>query len=271
MQADSATERRAGAGELLRGWRERRQLSQLELSARASISARHLSFVETGRSRPSSEMILRLAGQLEVPLRERNVLLLAGGYAPAYPEHALDAPAMSTVTAALRQVLDGHEPYPALVIDRHWELIDANTALVPLLDGAAPQLLEPPVNVLRLSLHPDGVASRIVNLGEWRAHLLARLHHQAATTGDPELAGLYQELLGYPCHQDPPAGQPAAGSVIVPLQIRHGHGELALFSTTTVFGAPLDVTVAELAIETFYPADPATAKTLQALGSSRGP
>jgi transcriptional regulator with XRE-family HTH domain len=257
-------------GQQLRRWRERRRVSQLDLSLQADISARHLSFVETGRSRPSSDVILRLSEQLDVPLRERNALLLAGGYAPAYPERALDAPSLSVVTEAMRQVLGGHMPSPALAVDRRWELIDANAALAMLLDGAAAHLLEPPVNVLRLSLHPDGIAPRIANLGEWRGHLLTRLRRQAARTGDPFLTGLYEELRGYPGGTGPPAREPETEAVVVPLRIRHGDAELSFFSTTTVFGSPLDVTVAELAIESFYPADAATAKAVRAVSGPSG-
>jgi transcriptional regulator with XRE-family HTH domain len=185
-------------GAHLRHWRERRRVSQLDLSLQAGISARHLSFVETGRSRPSSRLILRLPEHLDVPLRQRNALLLAGGFAPAYPEHALDAPPLSAVTAAMRQVLHGHLPNPALAVDRHWELIDANDAMAPLLRGAAAHLLEPPVNALRLSLHPDGMAPRIANLAEWQYHVLTRLRGQAERAGDPFLSGLHDELRGYP-------------------------------------------------------------------------
>jgi transcriptional regulator with XRE-family HTH domain len=248
-------------GASLRQWRERRRLSQLDLAGRAGVSPRHLSFVETGRSLPSDEMILRLAEQLDVPLRDRNRLLLAGGYAPAYPEHALDAPPMSEVTTALRQVLAGHEPYPALVVNRRWELVDYNDAVLPLMADAAAHLLEPPVNVLRLSLHPDGIAPRIVNLSEWRAHLLGRLLRQADATGDLVLADLYRELGSYPgagCADR--LGEDRRAGVVVPLRIRLGAAVLSFFSTTTVFGTPLDVTVAELAIEAFYPADAATAQ-----------
>src|SRR5262245_46854093 len=181
-------------GELLRDWRQRRRLSQLDLALDAEISSRHLSFVETGRSKPSSEMILRLAERLEVPLRERNQLLLAGGFAPAYSESKLSAPSMSAVTGALRQLLDAHQPNPALIVDEGWDLVDANAAVDLFLAGAAPELLEPPVNALRLSLHPDGMASRIVNLGEWRAHILARLRRQADRSGSASLLGLWEEL-----------------------------------------------------------------------------
>jgi len=247
-------------GELLRGWRERRRLTQLDLSLQAEVSARHLSFIETGRARPTSEMILRLSEELEVPLRERNALLLAGGFAPVFPEHGLDDPSLDAVRGALRQVLIGHEPHPAVVIDHHWRLVDANSGIGLFTAGVAAELLAPPINVLRLSLHPDGMAPRIVNLGEWRAHLLARLARQAAQTADPELAALHEELAGYPGGTGP---EPHRHDVVVPLRYRHGERELSFLSLTAVFGTPLDVTVAELAIESFYPADAATTEFLR--------
>ena len=266
LPATRAASALRSVGELLREWRHRRRLSQLDLAIEADISARHLSFVETGRSRPTSQMILQLAEHLDVPLRERNALLLAGGYAPAYPQRGLGEPELAAVRAALRQVLDGHQPYPALVVNRWWELLDANPAVPVLTAGAAPWLLEPPVNVLRLSLHPDGMAPRIANLAEWRAHVLARLHRQAATTADPRLDGLHEELRGYPGGL---ADTPPGPSVMVPLRYRLGGTELALFSTTAVIGTPRDVTVDELAIEAFYPADTATASALQAASQTR--
>ncbi|MGC9666449.1 helix-turn-helix domain-containing protein [Planosporangium sp. 12N6] len=256
---------RRPVGELLRRWRERRRLSQLELSIQADISTRHLSFVETGRSRPSRDMVLRLADELDVPLRDRNDLLLAAGYAPVYAETTLDAPRMSAIRGAVRLVLTAHEPYPAVVVDRHWNLVDANATLGLLLTGVAAALLDPPVNVLRVSLHPDGLAPRIVNLGEWRAHLLGRLRRQVGSTADPVLADLYDELRGYPCDQpEPEVELPGPGDVVVPLRVRHSGGELAFVSTVATFGTPLDITVAELAIESFFPADPATATALRA-------
>jgi transcriptional regulator with XRE-family HTH domain len=262
-QTTTVERQRRPVGELLRAWRERRRLSQLDLSIQADISTRHLSFVETGRSTPSREMVLRLADQLEVPLRERNRLLLAAGYAPLYPETALGAPRLSVVRQALRQVLAGHEPYPAAVVDRGWNLVDANSSSAMLTEGIAPELLAPPMNVLRASLHPDGLARRIANLGEWRAHLLARLRRQIAHTGDGDLAELYEELRAYPCDQpEPEVELPGPGDVAVPLRLRHRGRELAFFSTTAVFGTPLDVTVAELAIESFFPADAGTASWL---------
>jgi len=257
----------AQVGALLRGWRERRRLSQLDLALRAGVSARHLSFVETGRSRPTSEMIIRLAEQLEVPLRERNVLLLSGGYAPAYPANGLADPPMAAVHEAIEHVLRAHEPFPAVVIDAGWDLVAANDAVALLTEGAAPALLEPPVNVLRLSLHPEGMASRIVNLAEWRAHLLHRLNHDIESTGDSALIGLRDELAAYPSPQ--PAGRPDTRAILVPLRVRARGTVLSLFSTTTVFGTPRDVTLAELAIELFYPADSPTATFLSGALSSR--
>jgi len=247
-------------GQQLRQWRERRRLSQLELSIQANVSTRHLSFVETGRAKPTSEMILRLTEHLDVPLRERNGLLLAGGFAPAYPSNDLHGPELAGILAAVRQVLNGHEPYPALVVDRGWTLIEANTAVERLTAGADPALLEPPVNVLRLSLHPDGMAPRIANLAEWRGHILGRLHREATVSGDSTLQELYEELRAYPGGEA--SSEPI--SPAVPLRYRLGDQELAFISITAVFGTPLDVTVSELAIEAFYPADASTAAALRA-------
>jgi transcriptional regulator with XRE-family HTH domain len=257
----------AMVGEQLRTWRERRRVSQLDLSLQAGISARHLSFVETGRSKPSSGLILRLSEELDVPLRERNALLLAGGFAPTYPEHGLDAPPLSAVTEAMRQVITAHLPNPALAVDGHWELIDANDALFRMVAGTAPELMEPPVNVLRVSLHPDGMAPSIVNLAQWRRHVLFRLRRQADRSGDPFLHELYEELCGYPGGDglDEPERDSSAADVVLPMRVRLGGQELSFLSTTTVFGSPLDVTVAELAIESFYPADATTAAAMRAL------
>jgi transcriptional regulator with XRE-family HTH domain len=251
------------AGDLIREWRQRRRLSQLDLAIAANVSSRHLSFVETGRSRPTSEMILHLAEHLDVPLRDRNALLLAGGFAPAYPERGLAEPELQAVRDALKRVLDGHEPYPAAVVNRWWELVDANAGIALFTGDVRPELLEPPVNVLRLSLHPDGMAPRIANLPEWRAHLLARLHRQAEATGDPRLFSLYSELEAYPGGQgDQGAQPPLPTDVVVPLRYRTAQAELSFLSITAVIGTPMDVTVEELAIESFYPADPQTAKAL---------
>lgn len=271
----TAHQHRRPVGELLRRWRGRRRLSQLELALESGISARHLSFVENGKSTPSRDTILRLAEELDLPLRERNHLLLAAGYAPVYSEVTLDAPEMSAVRGAVRKILTGHEPYPAVVVDRGWNLIDANAGVALLTEGVAQELLAPPANVLRVSLHPDGMAPRISNLGEWRAHLLGRLRRQVALTADPELARLLNELRAYPCEQPQPEVEiPDPGDIMVPLRIRHGAQELVFFSTVATFGTPLDLTVAELAIESFFPADPHTASVLrngQAHGSSEGP
>jgi transcriptional regulator with XRE-family HTH domain len=247
-------------GTLLREWRDARRLSQMELALEAEVSTRHLSFVETGRAQPSRDMIVRLAESLDVPLRERNQLLLAGGYAPAYPQSGLDDDA---VRDAVRQVLAGHEPYPALVVDRHWEMLDANAGVGVLLEGVAPEQLAPPVNALRLALHPDGLAPKIVNLGEWRAHLLARLRRQVVATHDPQLASLLTELREYPCDQLEPAVEiPGPGEIVVPLRIRHGAGELRFMSIVSTFGTPLDVALQELSIEAFFPVDAATRDAL---------
>lgn len=255
-----AGQRQRPVGQLLREWRERRRLSQLELAIQADISTRHLSFVETGRAMPSRDMVLRLAEQLDVPLRERNHLLLAAGYAPIYPRTPLDSPALTAVRAAVRQVLTAHRPYPAVAVDRGWHLVEANASIDLFTAGVAAPLLTPPINALRLALHPAGMASRIVNLGEWRAHLLGRVRRQVALSGDPNLADLYDELRTYPCAQPEPEVEiPGPGEVVVPLRIRDGDRELAFFSTVFTFGTPLDVTVAELCVESFFPLDERTA------------
>jgi transcriptional regulator with XRE-family HTH domain len=257
-------------GDLLREWRQRRRLSQLDLACEADISTRHLSFLETGRSQPSRDMVLHLAEYLEVPLRERNLLLVAAGYAPVFPERSLSDPALAPARQAVDLVLAGHEPYPALAVDRHWTLVAANKAVAPLLAGVAAELLQPPVNVLRLSLHPQGLAPRIVNLAEWRAHILERLRHQVDLSADPVLVALMEELRGYPMpggQPRPPAARKDYAGVVVPLELASEEGTLALFSTTTVFGTPVDITLSELALETFFPADAATAEALRRLAS----
>lgn len=244
-------------GEHLKDWRTRRRVSQLDLALDADISARHLSFLETGRSRPSREMVLRLAERLDAPLRERNVLLLAAGFAPVFGERSLDDPALAGPLAAVNEWLAAHEPYPALAIDRRWDLIAANAAVGVLLEGVDPALLAPPINVLRLSLHPQGLLPRIVNAAEWRDHLLGRLRHQAAVAGDPALHALVAELAAMPGGPaKPPRHDPP--EVLTPLVLRQGDATLSLISTTTVFGTPQDVTLSELMLETLLPADPAT-------------
>src|SRR5215207_3214510 len=259
----SEVQERVGAGPLLREWRQRRRLSQLDLALEARVSARHVSFIETGRARPSAEMVIHLAEQLDVPLRDRNQLLLAAGHAPAYGQRSLDEPELEPVRAALERVLEGHAPNPAIVVDCHWGMVAANAGIAPLIAGAAPHLLEPPVNVLRLSLHPEGVAPRIVNLAEWRAHLLDRLSREAVTSGDPALAALHEELAQYPCGEPAHSPDLEAGAIAVPLRLRHDGGELSFISTVTTFGTALDVTVSELSIESFFPADAATAAALR--------
>jgi transcriptional regulator with XRE-family HTH domain len=249
-------------GGLIREWRRRRRLSQLDLAGEAEISQRHLSFLESGRARPSREMLLHLAEQLDVPLRERNMMLVAAGFAPHYPEGAYGDPAMAAARAMVGRVLAAHEPFPALAVDRHWTMLDANRAVAPLLAGVAPWLLRPPVNVLRLALHPEGVAPRIANLPELRAHMLERLRRQAEQTADTALVALLAELRALP------GGAPhrvdhAAGAIAIPLRLRTEGGELSFISTVTVFGTPVDVTLSELAIETFLPADAATAEALR--------
>lgn len=251
----------ATVGPLLRDWRLRRRLSQLDLALEAEVSTRHLSFVETGRSRPSAHMVLHLADRLEVPLRERNQLLLAAGHAPVFEQHELDDREMAPVRDALHLILDGHEPYPAVVVDRAWEMVAGNRAVSLLIAGVAPDLLEPPVNVLRLSLHPEGVAPRIANLGQWRAHLLERLRRQIALTGDAALQTLLEELAGYPGGEEPEEGEQ---TIAVPLRLATDAGELAFISTVATFGTAVEVTASELSIESFFPADAATAEAMRA-------
>jgi len=252
-------------GEYLREWRQRRRLSQLDLALEAEISTRHLSFLETGRASPSRDMVLHLAERLDMPLRERNALLVAAGFAPVFSERRLDDPALLQARQAMELVLAGHEPYPALAIDRHWNLVASNKAVPPLLAGVDPSLLQAPVNVLRLSLHPLGLAPRIANHAQWRAHLLERLRRQIEVSADPVLGGLLDELEAYPA----PAGAgmlsavPDYAGVVVPFQLMTDDGLLSFISTTTVFGTPVDVTLSELALESFFPADAATAAMLR--------
>jgi len=261
-------------GDYLREWRQRRRMSQLDLALEAEISTRHLSFLETGRSQPSREMVQLLAEKLDMPLRERNVMLASAGFAPVYSERSLDDPAMQSMREAIDLVLRGHEPYPALAVDRHWSLVAANGALLSLVQGVEPALLKPPVNVLRLSVHPAGLARRIVNFSEWRDHLIARLHHQVNVTGDAVLSALIEELRAYPI---PDAARRSAASrkdhagIVVPLQLMTEEGVLTFFSTTTIFGTPVDVTLSELAIEAFFPADSETADTLRRMAGKRQP
>jgi transcriptional regulator with XRE-family HTH domain len=258
----NAIAERPTVGLLLRGWRERRRMSQLDLALEAGVSARHVSFLETGRSRPSADMVLQLAEQLELPLRDRNQLLLAAGHAPVFEQHALDEPEMEPVRDAIDQILRGHDPYPAVVVDRAWEMLAGNRAVAMLTEGVAPALLEPPINVLRVSLHPDGAAPRIANLAEWRAHLLDRLRRQIALTGDAALATLLEELASYPGGED--HGDETRNQIAVPFRIHSPGGELAFISTIATFGTAVEVTASELSIESFFPADRATADAVAA-------
>ena len=255
-------------GAHLRHWRQHRRLSQQGLAEEAEISTRHLSFVETGRALPSREMVLRLSERLGVPLRERNAMLVAAGYAPMYRERPLEDPGLAPARAAVDLILRAHEPNPALAVDRHWDLVAGNRMLPHLMAGADPELLQGRVNVLRLSLHPQGLAPRIVNLGQWREHLFERLRQQVQATGDPVLASLLEELRGYPvpegAHDTHLEGEHVG--VALPLRFRTLDGQvLSFISTTTVFGTAVDVTVQELTLETFFPLDAVTAEALRRL------
>jgi transcriptional regulator with XRE-family HTH domain len=246
-------------GNLLKGWRERRRKSQLDLALDAEISTRHLSFVETGRARPSREMILLLAENLEIPLRERNKILITAGFAPVYSEKSFDDVSFGAARQAIELILKGHEPFPALAVDRHWNMVAANQTVPLMLDGVAAELLAPPVNVLRLSLHPQGLAPKIVNLHEWREHLISRLKKQVDDTADFALEELLKELSAYKIAGG--RGEKTLkteGGIVIPLKIETRFGKLSFISTTTVFGTPVDVTVSEIALETFFPADDAT-------------
>jgi transcriptional regulator with XRE-family HTH domain len=246
-------------GTLLRGWRQRRRLTQQDLALEADISPRHLSFVETGRSLPSREMLLHLSEELDIPLRERNALFVAAGFAPIYKERGLGDAALAAAREAIDVVLHAQKPFPAFALDRHWNIVATNHAMPELFEGIAPHLLQP-LNALRVSLHPQGLAPRIANLAEWRAHLLARLRRQIGLTADPALKALLEEVSAYPAEQQEP---PAENAVLVPLKIRTPRGVLSFLSTTTVFGTPVDVTLAEIAIEMFFAADAATAAAVR--------
>ncbi|MEU1176939.1 helix-turn-helix transcriptional regulator [Streptomyces sp. NPDC005820] len=259
-----------GVGPLLRAWRERRRVSQLELALRAGSSARHISFVETGRSRPSEEMVLRLAEHLEVPVRERNALLLAAGYAPRYPETPLDDPALDALRAGLERLIQGYEPYPALVVDARYDVVAANRGITMLLEGIPESLLAPPLNAMRLTLHPRGLAPRIRNLPEWRGHLLAQMERQIALHRSAPLRALYEEVAAYPVPEEGVRLVEPAEPVpyfALPMRIEHEGRTLSFISSISTFNTPMDVTVAELAVETLLPADPATVKYLHSLMS----
>ncbi|WP_433224053.1 helix-turn-helix domain-containing protein [Microtetraspora malaysiensis] len=250
-------------GELLREWRHRRHLSQLDLAIQAGVSSRHVSFVETGRTIPSRPMVLHLAEQLQVPLRERNRLLVAAGHAPVFQKRPLDAPDLAAAREALQQIVRGHEPNPALVVDNCWNLIFANSAAEVFLDGVAPELLEPPVNMMRLGLHPDGFASRLLNLEQVRGFLLPRLARQVQRTGNHQLSELYAELVTYGVpHRLAP---PDLADIALPIRIRHRGAELSFFNTITTFGAAFDITLEEVAVEAYFPADTPTTLALRDL------
>ena len=259
-------------GQRLRHWRQHRRLSQQELSHQADISTRHMSFLETDRSVPSREMVLRLAERLEVPLRERNQLLTSAGYAAMYRERPLDHPDMAEARAAVELILRCHEPNPALAMDRHWNMVSANRLVPVFLADIAPALLQPPVNVLRLSLHPEGLAPRIANLGQWKHHLFERLRQQIHSTGDTTLQTLLEELQSYGASHGPDRAhlQGETRGVVMPFQLDTAHGQLNFISTVTIFGSPIDITLQELALETFLPADAATAAALQQFYSQIG-
>lgn len=266
--------RQRTVGAALRGWRERRRLSQMDLALRAEVSTRHISFIETGRSLPSREMILRLAEQLDLPLGERNRLLLTGGYAPVYSHAPLDSPDTAAVRASAGHVLAGHEPYPAVVVDGSWGLVDRNPSSELLTAGTASWLLRPPANFVRFGLHPDGMAQRVVNLGEWHAHLTGRIRGQVALTSSPVLRELLREVSGYQYGQQygqrlPDGEISSPGTIAVPLRIRYKDKVLAFFSMAATFGMPLDIIAAQLAIESFLPADEATRLYLYGRASVR--
>ncbi|MBM7774992.1 transcriptional regulator with XRE-family HTH domain [Actinokineospora baliensis] len=261
----SAT-RGSAIGDLIRQWRRDRNVSQLDLAAEAGVSTRHLSFVETGRSAPSRDMVLRLAEHLDVPLRDRNRLLLAAGYAPAYTETPLDTARLRVVRAAIRRVLDSHDPFPAFAVDACWNLVDANASVALLTRGAPPELLAEPFNVLRYSLHPRGLAARMLNLAQWRKHVLTTVERQlkVGATGNGELAALHRELLAFPDTNQLGESEPDESTdVFVPLRLLHEGVELSFFSTVTTFGTPRDITVDEVHVENFYPADETTEKYLR--------
>jgi transcriptional regulator with XRE-family HTH domain len=255
----------APLGEHLREWRTRRRMSQMDLALETDISTRHLSFIETGRSRPSAAMLQRIADRLEVPHRARNALLLAAGHAPDYQERPLDSAEMAGMQAIVAHVLKGHEPYPALAVDRHWNMVAANDAIAILIEQVAPALLTPPVNVLRIALHPDGLAPQIVNHGEWRAHILHRLDLQIEASADAGLIALREELAGYAAQANDNDDAGAVSGIAVPLILDTVAGRISFVSTVTIFGTPVDITLSELAIEAFFPADAESAALLAGL------
>ena len=265
-----------GVGVVLREWRERRRLTQMELALDAGISTRHLSFVETGRSKPGREMLLRLLEQLEVPYREQNSLLLAVGHAPAFPERSLEDPELAPVRHTLERILTEHDPYPAMVVDRRWNLVAANSPVLGLAEDLAvdPSLLEPPINAVRVSLHPRGLGPLIVDLGAWVTFFRERLERQLALTGDQELAELVEEIAAYPASAPDPGfpAHPGAAGALGPLRMRAPDGgELTFLGMFASFDTPFDVTTSELAIELLFPADRRTAEMLEERVRGRDP
>ncbi len=261
MTATGAAPEPGAAGGLLRLWRQRRRLSQLELAASAGISTRHLSFVENGRSRPTAEMILRLADHLDVPLRERDRLLLAGGFAPRFERQSLSPASTEVVMRGLRDLLDAHEPYPALLLDSCWDVVDTNQAAARLLVGCDPALLEPPVNALRVSLHPGGLAPRIRNLDAWSDHLLRQVEARASHTHDPRLRELATELAGYVDPAVTPI-RPSSAPVLA-LELETDQGVLRFFTVAAQLETPHDSVLDGLHLETFVPADETTRTALR--------
>jgi transcriptional regulator with XRE-family HTH domain len=263
-------------GDLLREWRRRRRLSQLELAAVADVSARHVCFLETGRAKPSRDMLLRLAEHLQVPLRERNVLLNAAGFSSIFTERPLADADFDVVRKAIDRVLLGHEPFPAFAVDRHWMLVASNGGFKPFLGGIDPTLLRPPVNVLRLTLSPLGLGTRLANYQQWRSHVLDKLAGQIRASADPVLVNLRNELLAYPLPPGPvdPPEPPAHEDwhkLVVPFQLRTETGILSFYSTTTIFGTPIDITLSEISLESFYPADTATIDAMRNVAAENLP
>ncbi len=265
----AATTPQHSVGELLRDWRSRRRRSQMDLALDVGVSTRHLSYIETGRARPSAAMLDALAGSLEVPLRERNRLLLAAGYAPRYAARTLDEASMQPVRAALQQLLAAHAPNPGLVLDRHWNVVMANPPAMALAALLPPALLQPVFNVFRASLHPQGLAAYTENFADWASYLLRALRRAIASSGDGGLQQLQDEVLAYPDVAALASAMPVDASseppLLVPCVLRLPQGRLAMFTTLTTFGTPRDITLDELCVELFYPADASSAALLQAL------
>ena len=249
-------------GQQIRQWRERRRLSQMQLALDADISPRHLSFIETGRSQPSTDMIDRLAEQLEIPYRARNGLLSAAGFAPRHGERTLDDPAMTTARRSIEHILKGHEPYPAIAIDRHWNIVATNDAISFFTEQIGSTLLTAPMNAIKLALHPDGLAPQVVNLAEWHAHVLEQLDQQIASSADAGLIALRDEVASYPHESDKEAPPADPDRIWIPLILDTTVGQLSFVATITIFGTPVDITLSELAIEAFFPADEKTAEIL---------